>query len=149
MSARNRKKGGRHSFSITAKTLSPCRRGDVSTNETKGRLRRTGLLGCRLFVLGCHLILQKKRKLINTEQQRNPKRLSTRVSLQNNPTHTWARQSQARNNKSPNRNLIGEGKANKTEALKTWLLNWRRQKDRPTTLTYAHCGQKQIRQRDT
>ena len=30
------------------------------------------------------------------------------------------------------------GGKSKTEALKTWLLNWRRQKERPITLTYAH-----------
>ena len=36
------------------------------------------VVGCRLLVLGCHRILQKK-KVNNTEQQENPKRLSARV----------------------------------------------------------------------
>ena len=79
-SARKQEKGGeRHSLPTKPKTRSPCRRGDNSTTNTKGCLHHPGLLGCRLLVLGCHRILQKKRKLNNTEQQRNSQRLSARV----------------------------------------------------------------------
>ena len=55
------------------------------------------VVGCRLLVLGCHRILQKK-KVNNTEQQGNPKRLSARVPPpQTEPKHTRAKQSPARN----------------------------------------------------
>ena len=98
-SARKQAKGERHSLPTKPKTRSPCRRGDDSTTNTKGRLHHPGLLGCRLLNLGCHRILQKKRKLNNTQHQRNPKRLSARVhpSLQTEPKHTRAKQSPARN----------------------------------------------------
>ena len=138
----NRKRGERHSLPTKPKTRSPCRRGDDSTTNTKGRVHHPGLLGCRLLVLGCHRILQKKRKLNNTEQQRNPKRLSTRVPPPKLSQSTPG-QSKAQPETPKGRAGTQVGREKRNGSAKNLAPKSARAKERPPTLTLAHYGQKQ------
>ena len=111
------KRGERYHLLTKPKTRSPRRRAEVSTINTKGVSTNQGSSGVVSLSSVNNKSCRKKRKLKNTEQQRNLTRLCARVHPQTKPKHQVKTKPSNKNQK-PAPEIKWGGKS-ETEALNT------------------------------